>query len=226
MPSSAVVGAARGVLLLALAACFPSRSLAAPPPAPGAAGAAASAAVETVERVVAVVDSRPLLLSDVRALALVRGLSDNDALEEAIAEQLMYAEASRLPEAEVGEEDETAALVVLVEREPAVRERVPEPQLRRLVHRQIAILRYVEFRFRPQVRISDEQVRREWEAEEVGRPSGLALEDAQDAIRARLERRALDERIEAWVGELRARADVRVVPPALAGSEPPVAGGR
>ncbi|HXY41544.1 MAG TPA: hypothetical protein VEQ10_17845 [Vicinamibacteria bacterium] len=214
MPSSAVTRAARGWLVLLLGASCASRpALAAPPAEPGAPAASAAAANEIVERVMAVVDSRPLLLSDVRALALVRGLGESDALEEAIAEQLMYTEASRLPEAEVGSEDETAALALLVQREPAVRERVPEPQLRRLVHRQIAILRYVEFRFRPQVRISDEQVRREWEAQEVGRPAGLALEDAQDAIRARLERRALDERVEAWVGELRARADVRVVPP-------------
>ena len=42
---------------------------------------------------------------------------------------------------------------------------------------------------------------------------GVALEDAQDTIRDRLERRALDERVEAWVAELRARADVRVVAP-------------
>ena len=88
---------------------------------------------------------------------------------------------------------------------------MPEPDLRRLLRRQVTILKYVEFRFRPQVRVSDEDVRQAWEAEEVGRPAGVPLEDAQEALRARLERRALDERIEAWVEELRARADVRCV---------------
>jgi uncharacterized protein (DUF1697 family) len=75
----------------------------------------------------------------------------------------------------------------------------------------------VEFRFRPQVRVSDEEVRKAWEEEQAGNPAGPALEDEQEAIRARLERRALDERVEAWVKELRARADVRYVapPPAL-----------
>ena len=93
---------------------------------------------------------------------------------------------------------------------------MPEPDLRRLLRRQLAILKYVEFRFRPQVRVSDEEVRKAWEEEQAGRPAGPALEDEQEAIRARLERRALDERIEAWVRELRARADVRYVggPPA------------
>jgi hypothetical protein len=92
-----------------------------------------------------------------------------------------------------------------------------EPDLRRLLRRQLAIVKYVDFRFRPQLRVSDEEVRKAWEEEQAGRPAGPALEDEEDEIRARLERRALDERIEAWVKELRARADVRYVPPAAPG---------
>ncbi len=94
---------------------------------------------------------------------------------------------------------------------------MPEPDLRRLLRRQLAILKYVEFRFRPQVRIGDDEVRKAWEEEQAGRPAGPALEDAQEVIRARLERRALDERIEAWVRELRSRADVRYVGSAAPG---------
>jgi hypothetical protein len=176
--------------------------------------APAAPSVETLERVVAVVDERPLLLSDVRALGAVRGLDETRALEAAIDERLMYAEASRLAQAEVRPGDEDAALAALLAREPKLADRVAEADLRRLLRRQLTILRYVEFRFRPQLRITDEQVRRAWEAEEVGRPSGVPLEDAQEAIRARLERRALDERVEAWVAELRTRADVRRVAPA------------
>jgi hypothetical protein len=187
------------LLVLALAGAAPASG--APP------------AAETLERVVAVVDARPLLLSDVRALAEVRGLAQAAAREAAIDERLMYAEASRLAQAEVRPGDEAEALAALLARNPALAGRVPEPDLRRLLRRQLTILRYVEFRFRPQLRITDEQVRKAWETEDVGRPSGVALEDAQDAIRARLERRALDERVEAWIAELRARADVRIVAP-------------
>ncbi len=92
---------------------------------------------------------------------------------------------------------------------------MPEPDLRRLLRRQLAILKYVEFRFRPQVRVGDDEVRKAWEEEQAGNPAGPALEDAQEEIRSRLERRALDERIEAWVRELRARADVRYVGPTV-----------
>jgi hypothetical protein len=179
--------------------------------------AAPSPRTEIVERIVAVVDERPLLLSDVRALSAVRGLAEGPALEAAIDERLMYVEAARLPQAEVSREEEDGALTLLLDTRPTLRTEVPEPDLQRLLLRQIAILKYVEFRFRPQVRVSDEEVRKAWEEEQAGRAAGLALEDEQEAIRARLERRALDERIEAWVKELRARADVRYVggaPPA------------
>jgi len=188
-----------------------------------AAGAAAAAPkersrVETIERVVAVVDERPLLLSDVRALQAVRGLAEPEALEAAIDERLMHLEASRLPQADVSQEEEDRALALLLETRPALRAAVPEADLRRLLRRQLGVLKYVEFRFRPQVRVSDEEVRKAWEEEQAGRPAGPALEDEQEAIRARLERQAIDERIEAWVKGLRARADVRYV------GEPPPAG--
>jgi len=170
---------------------------------------------EIVERIVAVVDERPIFLSDLHALRSVRGLAEEQALPALVDERLMYVEAARLPQAEVSTEEEDRALATLVETRPGLVTEVPEPDLRRLLHRQIVILKYVEFRFRPQVRVSDEEVRKAWEEDQAGNPAGPALEDEQETIRARLERRALDERIEAWIAELRTRADVRYaeVPP-------------
>jgi hypothetical protein len=191
-------------------------ALLAPRPAP-AVEEAPRPRVSTIERIVAVVDERPVLLSDVRALQTVRGLAEGPALEAAIDEKLMYLEASRLPQADVSSEDEVRALALLLETRPALRGAVPEEDLRRLVRRQMAVLKYVEFRFRPQVRVSDDEVRRAWEEAQAGRPEGPALEDEQEAIRARLERQVLDERIEAWVTSLRNRADVRYVEASPAG---------
>ncbi len=178
--------------------------------------------VETIEHVVAVVDERPLLWSDVRALRAVRGLDEDAARDATIDERLMYVEAARLPQAEVSSEEEGRALALLVEKRPALRGEVGESDLRRLLRREMAILKYVEFRFRPQVRVSDADVRQAWEQEQAGRPAGPAFEDEQEELRGRLERRALDERIEAWVRELRQRADVRYVgrPPAPAPGRP------
>jgi hypothetical protein len=199
----------RSSSLALLATLVPGLALAqaAPPPA----------RVETVERIVAVVEARPLLWSDVRALAAVRGLAEEPAREAAIDERLMHVEAARLPQADVSPEEEDRALALLALKRPALRGEVKEPDLRRLLRRQIAILKYVEFRFRPQVRVSDAEVRKAWDDEQAGRAAGPAFEDEQESLRARLERRALDERIEAWVRELRQRADVRYVggPPAV-----------
>jgi hypothetical protein len=191
-------------------------------PGPASPQAAAPPRTEVVERIVAVVDERPLLLSDVRTLIAVRGLPEGEALEAAIDERLMHLEAARLPQAEVSGEEEERALALLLDARPTLGAAVPEPDLRRLLRRQLAILKYVEFRFRPQVRVSDDDVRKAWEEEQAGHPAGPALEDEQEAIRARLERRALDERVEAWVKELRARADVRYVsPPSGTGAPAP-----
>jgi hypothetical protein len=199
-PSGSPIALLAALALAATAGAAPPPV--APPPPP---------AGELLERVVAVVDGRPLLLSDVRTLAAVRGLSGEAAVEAAVDERLMYAEAARFAEADVGSDEEDRALQALLEARPELRASVPVADLRRLLRRQAAILKYVAFRFRPQIRVSDDEVRRAWEAEEAGRPGGVPLEDAQDALRDKLERRALDERIEAWVKELRARADVRSV---------------
>ena len=189
------------VLLFAIPSSF-----AQPPPPIGA----------TIERVVAVVDGRPLLLSDVADLARVRGLAEDAALEAAIDERLMYQEAARLTQTEVQGDEEERALAALLERKPSLASEVGEPGLRRILKRQITILKYVEFRFRPQLRVSDQQVRAAFE----GDPSaGESFEAEKEKIRERLERRALDERVEAWVRELRARADVRYV-----GRDAPAAG--
>ena len=169
---------------------------------------AAGAHAGIVERIPAVVDGRPVLQSDVRLMVEVRGLSAEKALEAVIDERLMYQEASRLTQTEVLADEEERALAALLERKPALPAEVGEAGLRRILRRQITILKYVEFRFRPQLRVSDQQVRAAFESDPQ---AGDSFEAEKERIRERLERRALDERVEAWVRELRGRADLRYV---------------
>lgn len=164
-----------------------------------------------LERVLAVVDERPLLLSEVQAMEQVRGLDRARALEASIDERLMFQEASRLPQATVTPEELERALEALLATRPELAAEVPRPELERVINRQAAILRYVDFRFRPQIRITDEDVRAAWNEEFRGEPQGPAFEDEEATLRARLERQALDERIEGWVARLRERAEVRYV---------------
>ena len=180
----------------------PAALLAALLAAPGAAQG------NVVERILAVVDGRPLLLSEVRVLERLRGLERNAAVDALIDERLMFREASRLPEAVVSAEEEERAYRDLAFRVPKGAG-ATEEELRRLARRQTAILKYIDFRFRPQVRVDEAQVRAAWEQERAARPETQAFEDDAARVRARLEGAELDQRIEQWVKELRAGAEIR-----------------
>jgi hypothetical protein len=147
-----------------------------------------------IESILAVVDGRPVLLSEVRAVERITGQERARALEALIDERLMFREASRVPQAAVSPEEEERALQSLRQRAAAAVDGVPERELRQVARRQVAILKYVEYRFRPQVRVE----------------ASVPAEE-----RARRAEEDLQERIEAWVKELRAAAVVRYneVPP-------------
>jgi hypothetical protein len=171
-----------------------------------------------VERILAVVDGRPVLLSEVAVFERVRGETQRQALEGLIDEQLMYREAARLPQASLTADEEQRAFASLRAQLPSA-SADEEEQLRRLSRRQAAILKYVGFRFRPQVRVSEEAVRAAYEAE--GRGEEGSFEEAAPAIRARLAEEDLSRRIEGWVKELRKVAEIRyntVSPEAAAGT--------
>ena len=175
----------------------------------GAGALTGAASAEVVERIPAVVDGRPVLLSDVRLMAEVRGLPAEKALEVVIDERLMYGEAARVPQSAVAAADEDRAMARLFEERPELRERVVEADLRRLVRRQLAILKYVEFRFRPQVRVTTEDLEKAYAAEHGGKDDAPPFTAVAPALEERLTRKALDERLETWVRELRAGAEIR-----------------
>jgi hypothetical protein len=172
---------------------------------------AAGARAEVVERILAVVDGHPLMLSEVRAVQQLQGLDRAAALEALVDEQLMLREAARLAQSVVSEEDEQRAYESLLQRHPAATG-LPESDLRRLVRRQAAILKYVEYRFRPQVQVADAAVREAYEKQYGSQKDAPAFEAAADEIRRRLADRDLDEKIEAWIKELRAGAQIRYNP--------------
>jgi hypothetical protein len=166
---------------------------------------AALPAPAVVERILAVVDGRPVLLSEVELFEKVRGEGQAPALEGLIDEQLMYREAARLPQAALSPSEEEQAFASVQARVPAAGAEEQEA-LRRLARRQAAILKYVEFRFRPQVRVGEEAVRAAYDKE--GRTE-RTFEQAAPALRARLADEDLSRRIEDWVKELRQAAEIR-----------------
>src|SRR5262245_44434087 len=136
---------------------------------------AAPARAERIERILAVVDGRPLLLSEVGLLARLRGLAAGPALEALIDEVLMFRESTRLSGTLATPEEEERAYASLLERwsEPAGQ---LEEGLRRLARRQTAILKYVAFRFGPQVRVDDAALRAAYDALYAGTAAPPPLE--------------------------------------------------
>ena len=172
---------------------------------------ASAARGEVLERILAVVDGRPLMLSEVRLVQQLRGLDRPAALEALVDEQLMLREASRLAQSVVSDEDEQRAYESLLQRNPTA-SGIAEGDLRRLVRRQAAILKYVEFRFRPQVQVADAAVREVYEQQYGSRADAPTLEAAAPEIRRQLADRELDAKIEAWIKELRSAAEIRYNP--------------
>lgn len=171
--------------------------------------AAGPARGELIERILAVVDGRPLMLSEVELLERLKGLPREQALEALIDEALMFREAARLPAGLVSLQDEQRAYASLERQLAGDAAARLEGGLRRLARRQTAILKYIAFRFDPQVRVEDEALRAAYEAEFAGRPGVPDFEAAAGELLERLTRRALDEKVEAWVAELRANAEIR-----------------
>jgi hypothetical protein len=175
-------------------------------------GGAPRASSEVVERILAVVDGRPLMLTEALLVERVLAVDRKAALDSLIDERLMYREASRLPQAAVTPEEEERAYASLVAKASGRTAGLPEGDLRLMATRQAVILKYVHFRFLPQIRIEDQALRRAYDDQYGGRPGAPSFDDAAPALRQRLLDRDLGEKIEAWVRELRAAADVRYNP--------------
>jgi hypothetical protein len=168
--------------------------------------AAVPLSAQVLERILAVVGDTPVLLSEVALLERLRGLSREAALELAIDQRLMLAEAQRVAAASVTPEEEQQAYESLRARFSAADEE-SEAELRRLASRELRVLRYIEYRFRPLVRVDDAGLLRAWALEHPEAPPPARAE--AEALRARLESRDLDAKVEAWVAELRAAAEIR-----------------
>jgi hypothetical protein len=159
-----------------------------------------------VERTVAFVNRRPILLSDVELARALLKLNPAEAIESSIDESLMFAEASRLVHDTSSDADIAQAVSVLREKAgPAF----SAAALGRKASVQLAISRYIDLRLRPLVRVDEAAVRKAFNERLVNDPDPPVFSQVASALRDSLEGRALDERIEEWVSDLRMHADIR-----------------
>jgi hypothetical protein len=219
-------------LLAGALAALPLAALAAAPQPPSPAPPAfPEASWKLVDRVVAVVDEDPVLLSDVErviGLGLIerRAQESEDALRRRVLDSLIE---QRLRLHEIGRFGFEAAPLEEVDRQvAAIAARFPdksaftaelehlgldEAAVRQVVARQLSILAYVEERLGPRVFVGVEDIRRYYDEELT--PELVArgekappLDEVREQIRGVLRERRLNDEIDRWTEELRAKADV------------------
>jgi SurA N-terminal domain len=194
-------------------------------------GSLAGSAQQLVDRILASVDGDPILASEVeRAVGLgleVRRPAENDrdyrrrVLDGLIEQRLRVHEVDRFGFTEVSSAEVDRAVERMREElgdESAFQRRLVELDLdaeglRRLVHRQLVVLAYVEERVGPRVFVSLDDIRAYYEA--VLRPELEArgetpppLEDVRERIRGVLREQRLTAEVARWTDELRAAATI------------------
>lgn len=253
MPTGAVL------LLVALAALGAPSAAVEASGATAASGAtgATEAPARLVDRVVAVVDEDPILDSDIERLVGLgvvtalpgetRAAERRRALDLAIEQKLRLHEVDRFGFAETPLEELDRKVEEIRSRFASEGEfraeldrlGLDETSLRQLVARQLSVLAYVEERLGPRVFVSVDDIGRYYQEELLpelrrqgaGTSEIPTLESVRESIRAVLRERRLNEEIDRWTADLRAKADVvdylerddRPLPPLVAtwGSEAP-----
>jgi hypothetical protein len=163
-----------------------------------------------LERTLAFVNKKPVLHSDVELVKALLKLDDQEAVERAIDESLMFEDASRLLNQPPSDEAVTVARLALQEKAgPGF----AAPALRRKALVQITIASYIDLRLRPLVRVEDAEVRRAFNERVVNEPEPPSFSLVAAALRESLERESLDQKIEEWVASLRRTAEIRRPPP-------------
>ena len=187
----------------------------------------------TVDRIAAVIDRQVLTVSEVNQMAEVRffprvaGRSEDDyrhdILEALIAQALRFRDVERFGAQDIPKDSIEARLVEIQHRfaSPAeldaalARAELTPDELRALIKRQLQVEAYIQERFAPMVFVANEDIagyyNGPWRQQRVERGLPVPpLNDVREEIRTLIRSRQLDQEIETWTTQLRARANVDV----------------
>ena len=194
---------------------------------------AAPAFAVTVDRIAAVIDQQVLTVSEVSQLAEVRffprttGRSDDDyrhdILEALIAQSLRYRDVERFGAQDIPKDSIEARLVEIQHRftppgeldNALARTELTFDELRALIKRQLQVEAYIQERFAPLIFVANEDIAAyydgPWRQQRVARGLPVPpLNDAREEIRTLIRSRQLEQQIETWTTQLRARANVDI----------------
>ena len=186
-------------------------------------------AQQVVDRIVARIEDDIITLSEVRELGryqqLVQGRAESDdrLLAELINQWVVNSEATaaRFPrpiEAEV--DRELDGLEKQFASPEAYRARLRELGLsaaavRRLVERQLYLLRYLDYKFRPAAQVDAEAIEKDYREQLTPQLTAAGqtvppLESVEDEIRELLTERQIGERTSRWLDETRSRLKIEL----------------
>jgi len=187
----------------------------------------------TVDRIAAVIDRQVLTVSEVNQMAELRffprvaGRNDDDyrhdILEALIAQALRFRDVERFGAQDIPKDSIESRLVEIQHRfaSPAeldaalARAELTPDELRALIKRQLQVEAYIQERFAPMVFVANEDIadyyNGPWRQQRVERGLPVPpLNDVREEIRTLIRSRQLDQQIETWTTQLRARANVDV----------------
>jgi hypothetical protein len=194
--------------------------------------AALPAAAVTVDRIAAVIDRQVLTVSEVSQLVELRffprlAASEDEhrreVLDALVAQALRYRDVERFGAQDITRDTIEARIQEIQARFPSeaefttalARAELTPDELRALAKRQLQVEAYIQERFAPLVFISGEDIetyyRGPWS--EQRRQRGLPvppLEQVREEIRTAVRASRLQEEIDRWTAQLRARANVDV----------------
>jgi hypothetical protein len=187
----------------------------------------------TVDRIAAVVDRQVITVSEVTQMVELRffpraaNQSDEDyahaTLEALIAQALRYRDVERFGAQDIPKDTIEARVTEIAKRfstpaaldEALRRVELTPDELRALVKRQLQVEAYVQERFAPLVFVSNEEIDAYYKGTwtQQRRARGLAvppIADVREEIRALLRSSRLQQEIDQWTTQLRARANVDI----------------
>lgn len=191
--------------------------------------------VRLVDRIAAIVNGDVISESDIRwYLALDPDLADHPgppdrevrALHQLIDQRLLDQEAEKLPAIEISAAEVQEYLTDLIARFPSesvFRRRIEEAgldadTLREIARHRLEILRFIDFRFRSFVFVSDQEIQSAYQQKVVAVARARGQEPpALEQVRGVLEKIISDEKVTseliAWLDEARRTAEIIVHPP-------------
>jgi hypothetical protein len=180
----------------------------------------------TVDRVAARIDQQVLTVSEINQMAQIRFFPNNDPqqiLEALIAQALRFRDVERFGAQDIPKDSIETRLQEIQRRFASPEEfaaaiqkaELTLDEVRALVKRELQVEAYIQERFAPMVFVSNEDIESTYRGawSEQRRQRGLPippLNEVREEIRTLIRSRQLQQEIDRWTAQLRARANVDI----------------